>query len=95
MTMAFNNQFFDDLSRSQPVIDLVDSVTEAIAETARATAPVGETGEYRDGISTAGKLQRRYVGLVIASDEKSMLVEAKTGNLARALRAHAKGRRRG
>ena len=68
--------------------------TEAIAKTARATAPV-DTGDYRDGIKTAGKLQKRYVGLVVGTDPKTMLVESQTGNLARALRANAKGGRRG
>lgn len=90
--VKFNNQFFDDLSRSAGVIQLVDEATEAIAKTARSTAPVDE-GDYRDGIETSGKLQRRYVGLVIGTDKKTMLIESKTGNLARALRANAKGRR--
>lgn len=92
MPVQFNNEFFDQLSRSQGVIDLVDQATEAIAQTARDTAPV-DSGEYRDGISTAGKLQARYVGLVIASDPKSMLIESRKGTLARALRANGKGRR--
>lgn len=92
-TVTFNNQFFDDLSRSPGVVNLVDQATEAIAETARSTAPV-DTEAYRDGITTSGKLQRRYVGLVIGTDPKTMLIESKTGNLARALRANAKGRGR-
>lgn len=90
MPVDFNNEFFDDLSRSQGVINVVDAATEAVASTARSTAPVGATGDYRDGISTAGKFQARYVGLVIASDKKSMLVESRTGNLARALRANGR-----
>jgi len=94
MPVTFNNDWFDDLSRSPGVAQLVDKITEEIAETARQTAPA-ESGAYRDGISTASKLQRRYVGLVVAGDEKSMIVESKTGNLARALRAHAKRRGRG
>ncbi|MBN9176120.1 MAG: hypothetical protein J0I43_01945 [Microbacterium sp.] len=93
MPVTFNNQFFDDLSRSQGVIDLVDAATEAIAETARASAPEA-TGDYKAGIATAGKFQRRYVGLVIATDPKSMIIESKRGVLARALRANATGRGR-
>ena len=92
--VTFNNAFFDALGRSAEVIAGVDACTELIAETARRTAPVGDTGDYRDGIATAGKFQRRYVGLVVATDPKSMIIESKTGNLARAGRANAKGRRR-
>ena len=92
--MEFPNDFFDQLSRSDVVKAAVDKVTEAVAETARSTAPA-DTGEYRDGISTASKLQKRYVGLVIAGDPKSLLIESKTGNLARAARAHSKRGRRG
>lgn len=93
MAVEFNNAFFDDLSRSPGVVALVDEATERIANTARSTAPVGETGEYRDGIATAGKYQRRYVGLVIGTDKKTMLIESTTGNLARALRANRRGSR--
>jgi hypothetical protein len=91
--IQYNNAFFDQLGRSPGVIGLVDEATERIADTARSTAPVGETGEYRDGIGTAGKFQRRYVGLVIGNDDKTMLIEAKTANLARALRANRQARR--
>lgn len=92
--VKFNNAWFDALLRSAPVAALVDEAVERIAATARETAPVGDTGDYRDGIVTASKLQERYVGLVIATDPKSMLVESKTGNLARALRANKKRARR-
>lgn len=91
--VKFNNDYFDELSRSPGVIALVDQVTEAVAATARSTAPE-DTGDYKDGIKTSGKMQRRYVGLVQGTDKKTMIIESKTGNLARALRAHAKGRRR-
>jgi hypothetical protein len=95
VAVKFNDAYFDELSRSAGVAGLVDEATERIAGTARSTAPVGETGDYRDGIVTAGKYQRRYVGLVIATDPKSMIVESKTGNLARALRTNTKRGRRG
>jgi hypothetical protein len=92
--VEFPKDFFDQLSMSAPVKAAVDEMTEAIADTARQTAPE-DTGEYRDGITTASKLQKRYVGLVIASDPKSLLIESKTGNLARAARANTKRGRRG
>ncbi|MFI8593731.1 HK97 gp10 family phage protein [Microbacterium sp. NPDC078428] len=94
MAVKFNNAFFDDLSRSAGVAALVDEATERIAQTARSTAPT-ESGDYRDGIVTAGKYQRRYVGLVIGTDPKTMIIESRTGNLARALRANVKRGRRG
>lgn len=92
MAVKFNNQFFDDLSRSPEVAALVDEVTERIAETARASAPEA-SGDYKNGIGTAGKYQRRYVGLVVSSDPKTMLIESKLGILARALRKNVRGRR--
>lgn len=94
MPVTFNNAFFDNLSRSPEVAALVDSITEEVAEVARATAPES-SGDYKGGIATASKLQERYVGLVVATDPKSMLVESLTGNLARALRTVMKRRRRG
>ena len=90
--IVFNNAFFNELGRSPGVVRLVDQVTEEIAETARSTAPV-DSGEYRDGIQAQGKFQDRYVGLVVGTDRKTMLIEAKTGNLARALRARRQARR--
>lgn len=83
--MEFNNAFFDELGRSPGVRAVVDQATERVAEIARRDAPE-DSGAYRAGIGTAGKMQERYVGLVVASDEKSMLVESKRGTLARALR---------
>lgn len=92
MAVKFNNRFFDDLSRSPEVAALVDDVTERIAETARADAPV-DTKDYRDGITTASKYQRRYVGLVVGTDKKTLLLESKLGILARALRKNVRRRR--
>ncbi len=91
--IRFNEGFFDELSRSPAVAALVDEATNRVAETARSTAPV-ESGDYRDGIVTASKFQRRYVGLVIGTDPKTMLIESRTGNLARALRANTRRSRR-
>lgn len=88
--MEFNNAFFDDLGRSPGVRALVDEATERVAGVARKGPE--DSGDYNDGIVTAGKMQRRYVGLVIATAPHSLLVESKTGNLARALRAAGRGR---
>lgn len=92
MAVDFNDSFFEQLGRSPGVVALVNTATEAIAATARGTAPT-DTEDYRDGIVTEGKYQDRYVGLVVGTDPKTMLIESKTGNLARALRQN--GKRRG
>lgn len=93
MAVKFNNAFFEELSRSAAVTNLCVSVAETIAADARANAPV-DTGAYRDGIVVRLKHQRRSVALVVGTDKKTMLVEAKTGNLVRALqRAKKRGRR--
>jgi len=89
--IQYNAGYFEQLGVSPGVVSLVDGATADIAATARATAPVDE-GDYRDGIVTEGKFQKRYVGLVVGKDKKTMLIEARTGNLARALRAN-RGRR--
>lgn len=90
--MQFADGFFEKLLSSAEVGAVVMAATEGVADEARATAPV-DSGDYRDGIRTAKKYQKRVVGLVQATDPKSMIIEAKTGNLARAVRS--KGRRRG
>jgi hypothetical protein len=88
--MQFNNAFFEELSVSEPVTALVVDAAERIAGIARETAPV-DTGEYRNSIAVTVKRQKRSVALVVATDAKWAVIEAKTGNLVRALKA---GRRR-
>ena len=91
--MQFNESFFRDLLVSAPVEDLVMTATEEVAAKARSTAPV-DTGAYREKIITTKKYQKRVIGLVQATDPGSLAIEARTGNLARAVRAQGKGRRR-
>lgn len=91
--MQFNDTFIGRLLVSAEVEGLVMDAAEEVAAQARATAPV-DTGAYRGGIVTAKKYQQRVVGLVQATDPGSMAIEARTGNLARAVRAKAKKRRR-
>lgn len=86
MAVEFNDAFFENLSRSPAVTGLCVEAAERIAGVARSTAPV-DSGEYRDGIVVRTKYQRRAVAVVVATDPKSMIIESKTGNLARALRA--------
>lgn len=91
---TFNNDFFDQLGGSPGVVAGVNAAAEEIAQTARSTAPV-DSGEYRNGIVVQTKRQRRHVAMVVGTDPKTMIIESQTGNLARAGRAHAKGRGRG
>lgn len=59
---------------------------ERVAATARSTAPV-DTGAYRDGITVWEDETDRTVVRIGSTDWKSGVVEAQTGNLARALDA--------
>ncbi len=92
--MEFNNAFFEQLGQSPEVTELVTNVTEEVAAIARNKAPV-KTGAYKRGIETTvfRHKQKRAVGWVIGTDPKTMLVEAKTGNLARAVREQSRRRR--
>jgi hypothetical protein len=90
MSIKFNEAFFQELGQSAGVTGLVMKAAEQVAAAARASAPV-DSGDYRDSIHTALKHQDRSVALVIADDPKTMLIESKTGNLARALKAAKKG----
>lgn len=64
------------------------AVAEQIARTARAEAPV-DTGDYRASIHVESATTDRAVERVVADDWKAPLIEARTGNLARAMRRHA------
>ncbi|GAB2567495.1 hypothetical protein GCM10027033_24870 [Leucobacter ruminantium] len=88
--MQHNDSFYDWLVKvaARPI---VDETRGRVAARARATAPVGE-GDYKNGIKETSKMQERYIGLVQATDPKSLIVESKTGNLARALRGSRRGR---
>lgn len=58
---------------------------ERVAARARSTAPV-LTGAYRDSITVeTSSPHDRVVARVIAKDEKSHVIESRTGNLSRAL----------
>ena len=84
--VEFNQSYFDNFMRTGPVEALVEARAEAVLATAKATAPV-DTGAYRDSIAVhkrAGQYRDAYV--VEGSDPKTMIIEARTGNLARAVR---------
>ena len=84
-TVYFNERFFDEILRSQGVEDLCGQVAQDVLAEAKANAPV-DSGDYRDGLLIEKKqATHRTVFRVVGIDWKTLLVEAKTGNLARAL----------
>jgi hypothetical protein len=83
--VEFNEEFFRQLGRSAGVVGVVMEATERVAGIARADAPV-DSGQYRAGIDTKLKFQDRAVGLVVSSDPKTMILEAKHGVLVRAVK---------
>lgn len=83
----FNQKYFDEIMKSAGVERVTRATAEKVRDVARATAPV-KTGAYRDGI-VVRRQQTTYrtVHRVVGRDPKTLLVEAKTGNLARALKS--------
>ena len=91
MTTKFNDTFLDQLGSSPEVVAILESTAEKIAARARGTAEV-DTGAYRDGIIVRTRqAAHRTVVEVAATDEKSMLLESFTGNLARAAGSVSRG----
>lgn len=89
-TFEPNQKWFDSIMRSEQVVALQDAVAEQTLAIAKANAPV-DSGDYRDSLHIEHHDSRfRSSTRVVADDDKSMLIEAKTGNLARALRATKK-----
>lgn len=74
------------LLRSEEVRALLTPHAEQTAARARASAPV-DTGAYRASIHVEHATTDRAVERVVADAPHALLVEARTGNLARALGA--------
>lgn len=82
-----NDAFFDSILRSPAVERLVDEAAGRVLENAQSGAPV-DTGAYKDGLHIEHHdSQYRRVARVVGSDPKTMIIESKTGNLARAVKA--------
>lgn len=91
VTVNFNPWYFEQLGKSAGVERLTKQAAERVLAKARATAPVA-SGDYKRGLRIERVTSRyRYVYRVIGDDWKTLLVEARTGNLARALRSVARG----
>ena len=84
--VEFNDGFFEEIMKSAGVKALTRSAADRVALEARASAPV-KTGAYRDGIEVKEQqYSKRTAYLVVGTDKKTLLVESKTGNLAKALK---------
>ena len=86
ISVNFNQKFFDEILNSAGVKSLTTLAANRALAYARASAPV-KTGAYRDGLGIEEvKRAHRTTVMVVGHDPKTLLVEAKTGNLAKALR---------
>lgn len=85
--VEFNPKYFETAMRQPAVERLTDAAGARALAAAQATAPV-DTEEYRDGLHIEHHESRfRRTTRVVGDDKKTMLIESKTGNLARALKA--------
>jgi hypothetical protein len=86
-TVDFNPKFFDEIMKSAKVEALTTELADEVLAVAKHTAPV-DSGDYRAGLhKETRETQYRTVVRVVGDDPKTLLIEAKTGNLARALKA--------
>lgn len=85
--VKFDQGFFDTVLKSPGVERLTRQAAERALAKARATAPV-DSGDYKKGLKVV-RAPRRYrtAYLVEGTDRKTLLIESKTGNLARALKS--------
>lgn len=76
--------WFNNAMRSGKVQRLQEQAGRQVTNDARSSAPV-DTGAYKNSIRMSSREARhRRVTIVEAADEKALLIESKTGNLARA-----------
>ena len=88
--LEFNPQFFETAMRAPAVEQLVDDAANQALANAKANAPV-DSGDYRDGLAITHRESRhRRVTIVESTDPKTLLIESKTGNLARSLKGISK-----
>jgi hypothetical protein len=84
--VQFNDKFFERIGKSAGVTAMAKDIAEKALGIAKASAPVDEA-DYVNGLHVEVKtVENRNVALVVGSDWKTMLIESKTGNLARALK---------
>lgn len=85
--VTFKTEYFDNIMETAEIESLSKAAAERAHVIAQSTAPV-DSGDYRDRLGVERRQSRfRGVWRVVGRDKKTMLIEAKTGNLARALKA--------
>lgn len=83
----FNDAFFAEIGKSAKVTNLCLEVANKVLTKAQADAPK-ETRDYVNGLQIK-VVERKFRNavLVVGTDWKTLIIEAKTGNLARSLQA--------
>lgn len=84
--VKLNRRGMDELLNGEVARRATRGPAERVLSAARASAPV-DTGEYRDSLRLVEDSTDRLVQRVVATAAHGMVVEARTGNLARALDA--------
>ena len=84
--VVFNSKAAEELLKSPEVRAMLRKRAEAVAARARETAPK-DSLDYVNSIGVEDATTDRAVVRVVARDWKSLIIESKTGNLARALGA--------
>jgi len=80
--VKFNDRYFDEILNSAGVKAMTRRAAEKTLEYAKAH------GAYRDGLQIKEvKHEHRTTCMVVGTDKKTLLVESKTGNLRKALKA--------
>lgn len=92
VTLEGFDSWVSDIGKSQEVDSLLSGIASEVASVARRTAPVSDITDpshvhYRDAIEVETvRAKHRTVKKVIAGVDHATAVEARTGNLARALK---------
>lgn len=84
MKIILNHGEMSKLLKSDQVRPPLQEIAEQMASRARSSAPVA-TGAYRDSIDVQSDTTDRAVERVVAHAPHAVTVEARTGNLKRAL----------
>lgn len=84
--VTLNHGGMGELLKSAEVRDALTQRAERVLAAAKAAAPV-DTGAYRDGLHVEQATTDRAVVRVSGDTDHDWILEAKTGNLARALDA--------
>lgn len=84
--VVFNSKAIEEFLKSAEVRAVVRPHADRVAARARETAPK-DSLDYVNSIGVEDATTDRAVVRVVARDWKSLIIESKTGNLARALGA--------